>query len=69
MKKMYIHNQPWDNIEEGEDGIIEVTIRELMPFARYTGCVTVDKSDKITQTKEEKRGRKKKRKREELKQF
>ena len=59
MKKMYIHSKPWDNLKDDDDGIIEVTIRELMPFARYTGCITIDDSDKVTQTKDEKLWRKK----------
>jgi hypothetical protein len=54
MKKMYIHDKPWEKVEEGEDGIIEVKISEVIPFARYTGCVTLDDNDKVTQTKEEK---------------
>lgn len=60
MKKMYVHNKVWENMGEGDDGIIEVKISELIPFGRYTGCVTVDESDKITQTKEEKLWRKRK---------
>ena len=54
MKKMYMHNKPWETVEENEDGIIEVKISELIPFARYTGCVTRDDNDKVTQTKDEK---------------